>query len=235
MSSSDRQQKRAKRAKAKAKQQRIQRNTGSSRTADAYTDQYPPQVLEHFHELQLAEAISLEEMLVEFLQGPLAALAFELDNGEEGDAQRVGQRLMHLLSMYWDWSEELDEQATLERLNSAQFDTAMRNASTFVKELEQAQLEIVEEHFQAVKKAEAISQEEMIKTLFEGPLMPFNDDPTSDEPDYARTANELATVFARYWAWSENLDEDAIIARLSSPQFVQDMDRARTRIIAKDS
>lgn len=228
-------QKRAKRAKAKAKQQRIQRNTGTSRNDDAYTYQYPPQVIEHFHELQLAEAIGLEEMLVAFLEGPMAVLAFDLDNGTEDDAQRTSERLVHLLSMYWDWSEGLDAQATLERVNTVQFATAMKNAARYVNEIEKAHLEMVEEHFQAVKQAEAISQEEMIKTLFEGPLMPFDDDPTRDEPDYARIANELAEVFARYWAWSENLDEDAIIARLSSPQFVQDMNRARARMIAKDS
>ncbi|GAB7531625.1 hypothetical protein PS3A_40390 [Pseudomonas sp. 3A(2025)] len=252
MASSSKQQKRAKRAKTKAKQQRVQRQASHSSAgyfanhdapspaiqrafADFHTGltEYQPgqvlhpAVLEHFAEMQQAEANSLEDLLLTFLDGPFGAPLLDIDE------ELVDGKLRDLLSFYWAWSEGLDRETAEDRIDDPEFVIALAYTIMCINGEEpavdfEAINEFMEEHYQALKQAEAISQEEMLKVFLEGPLLP--DEEEMLELDDEEVAAHVSLSLIMYWDWSEGLSEDEALTRIASGQFQIDLNNAKKRI-----
>lgn len=248
MASSSKQQKRAKRAKAKAKakakQQRVQRQAGATNRSSSaiqrafadfhtgLTEYQPgqvlhPAVLEHFVELQQAEANSLEDLLLTFLDGPFGAPLLDIDE------ELVDGKLRDLLAFYWGWSEGLDRETAEDRIDDPEFVIALAYTIMCINgdapEVDfEAINEFMEEHYQALKQAEAISQEEMLKAFLESPLIPDEDEMEGLDDD--EVADEVSVALFLYWQWSEGLDEEQAMARIASGQFQIDLENARKRI-----
>ncbi|MCO8167164.1 hypothetical protein NJC40_05150 [Pseudomonas sp. 21LCFQ02] len=153
MSSSSKQQKRAKRAKAKAKQLRIQRN---SDTLAAPNDDWPDNHLyfERNAEDKTREVIRMLNqsllMLIEThqpddqLPRPVRELFEDMQAAEATDLEDMiylvvdgplsephpvqnllDGKLFQVMALYWNWSEGLDEDAVEQRMKAYEFDSAL--------------------------------------------------------------------------------------------------------------
>lgn len=85
------------------------------------------------------------------------------------------------------------------------------------------------QHFEALKKAESVSQFEMLLTFFRGPLA-FA---ASAAPDTVPLSTSLALMLARYWEWADDIDPAISFERMEQPDFVNDFDRA-FELVAKE-
>lgn len=272
MSSSSKQQKRAKRAKAKAKQLRIQRNGDTlSAPSDYWPDDHlafeptfddkrlevtrmlnrsmlmlieahqpgaelPRTVLELFEDMQAAEATDLEDMIFLVIDGPLSE-PHPVQNLLEG-------KLFQVMALYWHWSEGLDKDAVEQRIKAYEFDSALsRILAPYLAPDEQDAAQEIDEYMDSIideafietylefKQAEAISQEELLFTLLQSPMLILEDD-FGELLDEASMADEITGMLAAYWEWSEDLDEADAEARINSEQFKQDLIRAADRLQA---
>lgn len=270
MSSSSKQQKRAKRAKAKAKQLRIQRNGDTlSAPSDYWPDDHldfelkpeakprkvirmlnrslltlienhqpgdklPRPVLELFENMQAAEARDLEDMIYLVIDGPLS---------EPHPVQNLlDAKLLQVMALYWHWSEGLDKDAVEQRMKAYEFDSALSSVLTpYLDPDEQEAAQEVDDFMDSIidealietylefKQAEAISQEELLFTLLQSPMLMLEDD-FGELLDEESMADEITGMLAAYWEWSEDLDEADAEARMNSEQFKQDLIRATDRL-----
>ncbi|KAA0994391.1 hypothetical protein FQ192_13740 [Pseudomonas sp. ANT_J12] len=118
MASADKQQKRATRAKAKAKQNRTQRAAAPVELDpnDDRIDFESVDLTELFKEMIDAQKISQQAMCAAFLEHPLLALVLE----QEGEETATDFILAALIE-YRQWSAEVDEAAALAWIESPAF------------------------------------------------------------------------------------------------------------------
>ncbi|MGF6111807.1 hypothetical protein HKK52_18775 [Pseudomonas sp. ADAK2] len=118
MASADKQQKRATRAKAKAKQNRTQRAAAPVELDpnDDRIDFESVDLTELFKEMIDAQKISQQAMCAAFLEHPLLALVLE----QEGEETATDFILAALIE-YRQWSAEVDEAAALAWIESPIF------------------------------------------------------------------------------------------------------------------
>ncbi|WP_077044203.1 hypothetical protein [Pseudomonas sp. KK4] len=118
MASANKQQKRATRAKAKAKQNRTQRAAAPVELDpnDDRIDFESVDLTELFKEMIDAQKISQQAMCTAFLEHPLLALVLEQE-GEETATDFIISALIE----YRQWSAEVDEAAALAWIESPEF------------------------------------------------------------------------------------------------------------------
>jgi len=118
MASANKQQKRAHRAKAKAKQNRTQRNAAPVELDpnDDRIDFESVDLTELFKKMRDAEKIDQQALCTAFLEDPLLEIVFEQE-GEEGAMDFILAALIE----YRQWSTEADEAAALAWIESPQF------------------------------------------------------------------------------------------------------------------
>ena len=120
MASPNKQQKRAHRAKAKAKQNRTQRAVASKPDAfagdDSRIDLESVDLTELFVEMRTAGEISQQALCSAFLEDPLLELVYEQE-GEEGAMDFILAALIE----YRQWSQETDEAGALAWIESPAF------------------------------------------------------------------------------------------------------------------
>jgi hypothetical protein len=118
MASANKQQKRASRAKAKAKQNRTQRAAAPVELDpnDDRIDFESVDLTELFKEMIDAQKISQQAMCAAFLEHPLLALVLEQE-GEETATDFIIAALIE----YRQWSAEADEASALAWIESAEF------------------------------------------------------------------------------------------------------------------
>ena len=121
MASPNKQQKRAHRAKAKAKQNRTQRAVASKPDAfsgdDSLIDLETVDLTELFEQMRTAGQTSQQALCAAFLAHPLLALVLE----QEGEEEATDFILTALIE-YRQWSTDIDDEAAaLAWVESAQF------------------------------------------------------------------------------------------------------------------
>lgn len=119
MASANKQQKRAKRAKAKAKENRTQRGGTSVEALDPNDDRIDFEsvdLTELFQKMRAAATTSQQALCAAFLGDPLLELVLEQE-GEEGATDFILAALIE----YRQWSTEADEAAALAWIESPQF------------------------------------------------------------------------------------------------------------------
>ncbi|WP_347903294.1 hypothetical protein [Pseudomonas purpurea] len=118
MASADKQQKRAKRAKAKAKQNRTQRAAPQVDLDpnDDRIDFESVDLSDLFDRMRTAEKTSQQALCTAFLEDPLLALVLE----QEGEEEATDFILAALIE-YRQWSTEADEAKALAWIESPQF------------------------------------------------------------------------------------------------------------------
>ncbi|WP_249676261.1 hypothetical protein [Pseudomonas abieticivorans] len=118
MASANKQQKRATRAKAKAKQNRTQRNSAPVELDpnDSRIDFESVDLTELFKKMSDAEKISQKALCAAFLEDPLMEVVFEQE-GEEGTMDFILAALIE----YRQWSTEADEATALAWIESPAF------------------------------------------------------------------------------------------------------------------
>ena len=121
MASPNKQQKRAQRAKTKAKQNRTQRASATKQDAfaddDARIDLESVDLTEMFLEMRIAGEISQQALCAAFLSHPLLALVMEQE-GEEGATDFILAALIE----YRQWATDSDDEvAALAWIESPQF------------------------------------------------------------------------------------------------------------------
>lgn len=89
--------------------------------------------------------------------------------------------------------------------------------------------DLMYQHFEALKKAESVSQFEMLLTFFRGPLALAALATDETEP----LSTTLALMLARYWEWAHGTDTAISFERMEQPDFIDDFDRA-FEIVAKE-
>ena len=129
MASANKQQKRATRAKAKAKQNRTQRAAApvDLDPNDDRIDFESVDLTELFKEMLDAAKISQQAMCAAFLEHPLLALVLE----QEGE-ETATDFIMAALIEYRQWSTETDEAGALAWIESEAFQTDYVTASEVI-------------------------------------------------------------------------------------------------------
>lgn len=94
----------------------------------------------------------------------------------------------------------------------------------FGPEEEALLFDMMSEHFEELKKAESISQFEMLLAFLRGPLALAA---LADEAvDTETAASGLAVMLARYWEWADGIDLAHSLKRMEEPDFVNDFTKA---------
>jgi hypothetical protein len=89
--------------------------------------------------------------------------------------------------------------------------------------------DLLNQHFEELKKAESVSQFDMLLTFFRGPLALAALAADDTEP----LSTSLALLLARYWEWAHGTDPAISLERMEQPDFIDDFDRA-FEIVAKE-
>ncbi|MGJ7515123.1 hypothetical protein ACSFE6_12395 [Pseudomonas baetica] len=134
MASANKQQKRASRAKAKAKQNRTQRAAAPIELDpnDNRIDFESVDLTDMFKEMIDAQKISQQDMCKAFLEHPLLALVLEQEGEETATDFIIGALLE-----YRQWSTETDEDGALAWIESPEFQADYVAASKYIQDQNQ--------------------------------------------------------------------------------------------------